>query len=120
MTAKEIINKAIILLGYNDINGNTGDARLQSASLGAVNAVYSDLYYLNEKTGFETISDAEQVIDLDERTLNDVMPYGVASYIAQSIGDADNQQFFAIIYNQKRKTVTTKNSIQDTLPVVEG
>ena len=120
MTAKEIINKAITLLGYNDINGNTGDARLQAASLGAVNTVYSDLFYLNKKEGFQTISDAEQIISLDERTLNNVMPYGVAAYIAQSIGDTDSQQFFSIIYNQKRKTVITKNTIQDTLPAVEG
>lgn len=120
MTAKEVINKAIIMLGYNDINGNTGDARLQTASLCAVNMAYADLFYLTKKEGFDEISDAEQIIDLDERTLNNVLPYGVAAHLAQSIGDTDNQQYFAIMFNQKRKTVIPTNSIEDVFPAVEG
>lgn len=120
MTAKEIIRKAIMMLGYNDIYGNTGDARLQAASLNAVNMAYADLFYANKNSGFQEISDAEQVIDLDERTLNNILPYGVAAHLAQSIGDSDNQQYFSVIYNQRRKTVVSSDTIQDTLPTVEG
>ena len=120
MTAKDIIRKAITMLGYNDIYGNTGDARLQTASLNAVNMAYSDLFYLNKKQGFQEISNAEQIIDLDERTLNNILPYGVAAHLAQSIGDTDNQQYFSVIFNQRRKTVVSADTIQDALPAVEG
>ena len=120
MTAKDVIHKAIIMHGYNDIYGNTGDARLQTASLNAVNMAYADLFYLTKKQGLNEISDADEVIDLDERTLNNVLPYGVAAHLSQSIGDADNQQYFAYMYNQKRKTVVPTNSIEDVIPSVEG
>ena len=114
MTAREIINSAMGLLGYSD-----GDARLQASSLASINAVYSDLFYLKNKEGYQPISNTEQVINLDERTINNVMVYGVASYLAQSLGDTDTQNFFSIIYNQRRKAVVNPASIQDVLPVAE-
>ena len=120
MTAKEIIKKAILMLGYNDIYGNTGDARLQAASLNAINMAYADLFYLTKNNGFVEISDAEQLIDLDEKVLNNVLPYGVAAHLAQSIGDMDNQQYFSYMYNQRRKTVVLANTIQDVIPSLEG
>lgn len=120
MTAQKMIEKALLLLGLSDMQGNVADPRFQSSALSAVNAVYADLFFVRGGKGFTEISDTAQSINLDERTLNDVMPYGVASFIAQSLGDMDNQQYFSMIYNAKRKTVVNTDSIQDTLPSVEG
>ncbi len=120
MTADKVIKRAIEMLGLNDIYGSTGDARLQTASLSALNTVYADLFYLKNTDGFQEISDISEPLSLDERTLYNVMPYGVAAYIAQSLGDTDSQQFFSILYNSKRKTVVNTSTIQDMLPAIEG
>jgi hypothetical protein len=119
MIAKNIIDKAMALLGYADIEGNTDSARFQLASITAVNAIYSDLYYLNTKTDFKPITSANDSVNLEERVLNDVMPYGVASFIAQNMGDTVNQQFYSQMYNLKRKSVSVQATITDTLPTVE-
>lgn len=120
MTAQKIIEKALLLLGLGDMQGNTADPRFQSSALSAVNAVYADLFFVKGGKGFTEISDTSQSIEFDEKILYDVMPYGVAAFIAQSLGDMDNQQYFSMIYNTKRKTVVNTDSIQDTLPSVEG
>lgn len=120
MTAQKMIEKAMLLLGLGDMQGNVADPRFQNSALIAVNMTYADLFYVKGGKDFTEISDTAQSLNLDERTLNDVMPYGVASFIAQSLGDMDNQQYFSMIYNTKRKTVVNTDSIQDTLPSVEG
>ncbi|MBE7092717.1 MAG: hypothetical protein E7365_06025 [Clostridiales bacterium] len=119
MIAKNIIDKAMALLGYADMEGNTDSARFQLTSITAVNAIYSDLYYLNNKTDFKPITSANDSVNLEERVLNDVMPYGVASFIAQNMGDTVNQQFYSQMYNLKRKSVSAQATITDTLPTVE-
>lgn len=119
MIAKNIIDKAMALLGYADMEGNTDSARFQLTSITAVNAIYSDLYYLNNKTDFKPITSANDSVNLEERVLNDVMPYGVASFIAQNMGDTVNQQFYSQMYNLKRKAVSAQGTITDTLPAVE-
>lgn len=117
MTAENIIDKAVELLGYNDINGTTAAARYQTAALTAVNTVYSDLYYLSNEKGFNSV-DLYGEINLSERILNDVMPFGVAALIAQSMGDSDNQSFYSQMYNLKRKSAVAHSEIQDVLPTL--
>lgn len=119
MTVSNIIEKAMTLLGYADMEGNTDFARFQLTSITAVNAIYSDLYYLNKKEGFKPVASANDSVNLEERVLNDVMPYGVASFIAQNMGDTVNQQFYSQMYNLKRKTVSAQSTITDALPTVE-
>lgn len=120
MTAEYVIEKAMALLGYTDMEGNTSSARFQGVSLSALNAIYGDLYYINNAIGFTPVGSASEEINLDERVINDVMPYGVAAFIAQNMGDTVNQQFFSQMYNLKRKTVASNESITDTLPTIEG
>lgn len=119
MTGEYVIEKAMALLGYANMEGNTSSARFQFASISALNAIYGDLYYLNDKTGFRPVSSANDEILLDERTINNVMPYGVAAFIAQNMGDTNNQQFYSQMYNQKRKTVVQQSTITDALPTVQ-
>lgn len=113
MTGDYVIEKAIELLGYDN------KARYQIKSLSALNSIYSDLYYLNAEEGFKPLSTTGEEINLPEKTINDVMPYGVASMIALSMGDSDNQQIFAQLYNLKRKRIATKGTIEDVLPTIE-
>jgi hypothetical protein len=116
MTAKDIANKALVLMGYNDMNGNTADPRFQVTALNAVNFVYADLFYCIYTEGFKELGKLSEDVDLPERVLNDVMPYGVASYIAKNVGDGDNQQYFAQIYNTKRRSVSLGSSVEDVIP----
>ncbi len=116
MTAKDISDKALVLLGFNDMNGNTADPRFQVTALNAVNSVYADLFYCLYTDNFKELGTLSEEIDLPERVLNDVMPYGVASFIAKNVGDGENQQFFAQMYNTKRRSVSSGSVIEDVIP----
>ncbi|MBQ7288766.1 MAG: hypothetical protein IJW78_03445 [Clostridia bacterium] len=119
MTGAQILDKALRLLGYTDSLGlaeMTG--RIQSRAAAAVNAVYSDLYYLLQDTGFQGIRMLTDEICLPERILNDVMPYGVAAFIAQGESDGDQQQYFMSIYNSKRLGIAGTSVTEDVIPTV--
>lgn len=116
MTAKDIADKALTLLGYNDMNGNTADPRFQVTALNAVNFIYADLFYCLNDDGFKELGKLSEDVDLPERVINDVMPYGVASLIAKNVGDGENQQFFASMFNTKRRSVSAGGEIQDVIP----
>lgn len=113
MNGDYVIEKAVELLGYDN------NARYQFKSLSALNSIYSDLFYLNNDEGFKPLTTTGDEIALTEKIINDVMPYGVASMIALSMGDSDNQQIFSQIYNLKRKRAKTKGTIEDVLPSIE-
>ena len=42
----------------------------------------------------KALENALETIDLPEKALVDIMPYGVASFMASFQGDSDSQQFF--------------------------
>ncbi len=116
MTAMEMIRKAILLLGYNDDKGNTSDARFQQTAKTALNSVYAEIFYANHNEGFEEIKTLSDLIVLPERVLNNIMPYGVASYIAEALGDADKQAYFGSMYNRKLVQLSHFEDIKDEIP----
>lgn len=118
MTGEQMIAKAIFLLGYNDMYGNTNDARFQTTAKNALNFIYSDLFYMNQTGGFKEMEGFSDEIELPERALFDVMPYGVAAFIAQAMGDGENQQYFSTLYNLKRKVLAETGNIEDVIPTV--
>ncbi len=118
MTGEQMIAKAIFLLGYNDMNGNTNDPRFQATAKNALNFIYSDLFYINRAEGFKEMEGFSDEIDLSERAIFDVMPYGVAAFIAQAIGDGENQRYFSQLYNLKRKVLAEPGTITDAIPSV--
>lgn len=118
MTAAKIIDKAILMLGYNALKKTGSISGFEEAALCALNIVYADLYFLYKEENFCEISDASQPVDLPQKALFDVMPYGVAAFIASSQGDNDNQQFYSEIYNLKRKNLKVDITLQDTIPTV--
>jgi hypothetical protein len=116
MTGKEIISKAMVLLGYNDGLGNIDSSRFQVVSKNSLNLVFADLLGCLGRDDYGDIQDLSKEIDMPKKVLFDVMPYGVAAFIAESIGDGDKQQYFAAMYNQKRKRITYEDSVQDVIP----
>ena len=120
MTAADMERKITLLLGYTDGSGNIAqNTHLRQRTLTAINAVYADLYYSLGKTDFSPAMSPEDEIDLPERVLNDVMPYGAAAFLAQSENDGDQQQYYIMLYNQKRAALTRSESVEDSMPTPE-
>lgn len=119
MTGAEVLDRALRLLGYTDSLGNTEmNGRIKSRALAAVNAVYSDLFYLLRGCGFTALRELKDELLLPERVLHDVMPYGVAAFLAQGESDGDQQQYFMLFYNNKRLGVAGADHVRDVLPAV--
>lgn len=117
MTARDVLNKALIMLGYTRSNGEmSGEQELFKRGIVAVNQVCADLHYALGREDYKPIETSSDEIDLPERILYDVVPYGVAMFVAQSENDGDSQQLYASLYNKKRKSVRSQNSIQDVMP----
>ncbi len=117
MTGREMMKRALVLLGYTDsVGGISAEQKFRSRAITVLNAVYSDLYFINKHSGFEEITSLEDQIMLSERALQDIMPYGVAAMLAQSESAGDEQQLFMSIYNQKRLGLTSKDSVADVIP----
>lgn len=120
MTAADMEKKIINLLSYTDGSGSIAqNAHLRQRTLTAINAVYADLFYALGRTEFSPVLSPEDAIDLPERVLNDVMPYGAAAFLAQSENDGDQQQYYIMLYNQKRAALTRSESVEDSMPTPE-
>lgn len=120
MTGQQMFDKAMTLLGYTGTHGEiVGKDELLTRGLAFINQIYSDLHYASDTTDFVALNNINDEINLSARVLNDVMPYGVAMFLAQAEGDGDNQQMFSVLYNQKRGSVkAVPTSIVDTMPNV--
>lgn len=120
MTGSEMMKKALVLLGYTDSTGEiSGEQRFRSRALTVLNGVYSDLFYIKHSDGFVPLNKITDNIELSERELNDVMPYGVAAFLAQSESDGDMQQTFISLYNSKRAALTKSEAVGDVIPCPE-
>ena len=113
MNAKKLVDRALLLLGYSQ-----SYETVSVNAINAVNRVYADLFFINRTEGFKEITELTQSLELPERLLYDVAPYGVAAHIALSVGENDAQAYLAAIYNQKRKKLTDSGTVQDVLPTV--
>lgn len=118
-TGEQIKDRALQLLNYTDAHGRVDGtlfADVTARSLALVNQIYAELWYALEAGGFEELASLTQPLALPRRVIDEVMPYGVAMLMAQSIGDADNQSMMADVYNQKRALLTHKNRREDVMP----
>lgn len=122
MTAKEIINRAVDLLGYSTVNGNTQIMpRIMNRAISIINTVYEDLWRIENSGGeseFEPISHLTDEVALSSKALG-IITYGAAAFIAQSESDGDVQQVWMTVYNQKRRTLSQVARKADTVPTVE-
>lgn len=118
-TGEEIKNRALQLLNYTDQNGRIDGAMytdIAARALAVINQIYGDLWYTVHRVGFCPLPTLTDELNLPERVRNDVMPYGVAMLLAQTIGDGDNQAMMADLYNQKRASLTHQCHRRDVIP----
>lgn len=115
MIARETYKMALNMLGYKDTD------MFKEKSVVLVNRVYADLFYsLNPNGEFEPIKSLQDTIDLPQKVLHDVFPYGLAGFLAQSESDGDSQQLYMSIYNGKKNRLNNVASIEDVIPYPEG
>jgi hypothetical protein len=108
-TGKDVLTRALQLLGYVDSLGNVDslqDAELMKRGTTAVMQIYNDIQRVEKPSAFDTepFNMADE-IKLSAISVNDVMPYGVAMLIADIDNNGVAQAKFADIYNQKRKSI---------------
>lgn len=108
-TGYQIVRKALLLLGYVDLYGNvdmTQNGELLRRALTALNQIYGELWYQERQEPFVPLTALGQPVALSDRTVQTVMPYGVAMLLAQSENDGDDQGLFATLYNARRVGVS--------------
>lgn len=118
-TGEQIKTRALQLLNYTDRDGRLDGAMyadVTARALSLVNQIYSDLWYGLYDRGFCELPSLADEIQLPERVINDVMAYGVAMLMAQTIGDADNQSMMTELYNRKRAGLTHLRRRKDVIP----
>lgn len=113
MKAFKIIENAAQMLGFSGVE----DSRVQGCALNALNRIYAELFFLENRENFKEITEYSQNVDLEERLCCDVVPYGVASLIAASSGDSHNSNFYGQLYNLKRKK-HVHTVMEDVIPTV--
>ena len=112
MTAQNVLNSALNLLGYNDSNGNAQlTQNIRSRAVPLINSVYSELCRCVGKE-FKSIESLGDDLNIPDRVLVEVMSPGLASYIAQAEGDSSNEAFWGQIYDNKRLSLTKTEKIE--------
>lgn len=120
VTGRDVMDRALVLLNYTNRFGEVDgqqSGELYKRGLAILNQVYSDLWHIEHsethpKRGekpkplcWKELCNMAEPIRLSPRTVQEVMPYGVAMFLAQSESDSDNQSLMAALYNQKRMSV---------------
>lgn len=116
MTGRNVLQQALGLLGYQNMEEITGQSEILQRGLMAVNQIYADLHYITTLRPHQPLADLAEELLLSQRAAADVMPYGVAMLLAQTESDGDNQQLFAELYNRKRSSLSRTDWVQDTMP----
>lgn len=121
----DVFRQALNLLNYTNTYGETStmqNADLAKRALPLVRQIYADLFFVETPDAeFVPLRSLQDEIPLAERTVTDIMPYGVAMLFAQSESDGDNQALFATLYNNKRRSAPRpRKTIQDVLPTVDA
>lgn len=115
MTGNQLLNTSLKILGYTDQNGNAQlTSRVRNSAVVNINLVYSDLWRITHTESFEPINSLGDTIDLPGNALHDVFPYGLCMHIARSENDGDQQQFYSVLYNQKRTSLSNFETVEDT------
>ncbi len=102
-TAREVFDRAFALLGYTDRMGNldaTKFAPQYKQSVAYCQTVLDDICRI-EGNGFHQIEDLDAELPISSTSIDLVMPYGLAMYLAQIDGDGTQQQLFSLQYSQR-------------------
>lgn len=113
MKAKELLDTAISLLGYED------ESDIYRPALAYINQVCTDLS-LAGGFDYQRINNLSDNLSLPEWVLCDVAVYGLAMWVAFYRGDGEKNQYFTQMWMQKRQKMTRSRSRKDVLPTTEG
>jgi hypothetical protein len=104
MIAKDIYDKALVTLGYTD------DQAFKDRAVVVINQVYDDL---SEVAGVEyaPIKNLSSEVNLPDRICNNAMVFGVAEKLALGQGDGEQQQYYAIKYDQARMKLSHSDKV---------
>ena len=122
MTGNSAYIQALQLLNYTDSDGNVSaqlNSDLSKRALTVVNQVLADVLHCSggKVTTLQTLGDTLPITAEAEP----VMVYGVATLLALSAEDGDNQQMFAQLYNEMRSRIPNRTKrVQDVLPYPVG
>ena len=120
MNGAQILDMSLNLLGYSENNGNSNlTQNIRNQALAIINLTIAELARTCDLE-CTLIKSLSETIKLPDRALNEVMPCGVAMYIANAQGDSSAQAFWGAEYNAKRATLTKFTQFIDTIPTVEG
>lgn len=106
-TAQEIIEQAFSMLGYDS------SPELMKRAVTAVNTIAMDIFYINNTEGFKPVHYVSDELDASEEIINDTIPHGVASLIAEMMDDGEKQQIYTAYYNRKRMKINEISRIVD-------
>lgn len=118
-TGNDVFNRSMLLLGYTGVDGAVNGAQsaeLFRRELDILNQVLADLWPLERDDDFIPMTSVNADIPLSAAAVENVMPYGVAMFLAQADGDGANQQFYASLYQQKRNAV--KKPVRERLNAI--
>lgn len=125
MNGRSLFDKAMIELGYASAEGISGEEDMLPKALTLINNVYAELHYAfvqkkGDNDSFVPLANINDELNLPPFVLNDIAHYGVAMWLAQSEGDADNQALFASLYNQKKMRGARIKKMPSGMPHVWG
>lgn len=119
MTGMEAFKRALRLLGYTDMDGETNavaSGELYKRALAITDQLCGELALL-ENGQSSVITSLYTPLPLSERSARHVLPYGIAMLLAAGRGDGDNQQLFAALYTQRLSLLSrTGEQRVDVLP----
>lgn len=120
MTAGDVFRRSMRLLGYTDTLGELdGAAHSESykRALTFLNQLVAELSLAETGVLPCELRSLREEVPLAERTVRDVLPYGLAMHLAFAQGDTEKQAVYASLYNQKRVSLRTAYERRvDTLP----
>ena len=119
MSRLDAFKRALRLLGYTDIDGETEAAasgELYKRALAITDQLCSELALM--ETGKTTaLTSLFAPLPLSEKSARQILPYGIAMLLAAGRGDGDNQRLFAALYTQKQALLShTAERRVDALP----
>lgn len=118
MTGQEVMDRAILLLGYTDSRGETdaaAAAELYKRGVSLLDQLCSDLTAAEGGT-VVSVTALSQPLPLSDAAARGVLPYGVAMLLAASRGDNDQYNLFSALYTAKRRSICRRERVQDALP----
>lgn len=109
MTARQLFNSAMLNLNYRQRED------MYEPGITFINQVCADISAAlgKEHKPIRSLSDS---LYLSDGIIEGVAVYGVAMHLALFRGDGDKNQFYANLYNQKRRLLSTSSQRVDALP----